>query len=227
MSIRDLKWMTWTLLSLSLLAGQPKWSLSVGSGYYRPVLIGLDKDSNDVLPNTGTFNKNILLNWGVQYQFYPNARLGLNNFYSFHSGKINDSDYSRLIRYRLLSLETFFFLRKRLELNFTLAPMWNKASISLKSSAANADWDILLGSYNNDSKTLDIQGKMVKRWFGFSSMIGFKYYLYSWMSVESKIGFMRNFYKSKNWKINGEKITGPEMNIDKLPIFHLNFVFGW
>lgn len=224
---RDLKWMVWIIMSLSLVFAQPKWSVSLGSGYYNPSLIGLDADTNTVLPNASTFNKNILLNWGFQYQFYPNARLGLSTFYSFHSGGIEKSDFSRLIRYRLLSLETFFFLRKRMELNFSLAPMWNKATISLKSSGSSDDWNLLLASYGIESKDLNSQGKMVKRWFGFTSMIGFKYYLYSWLSIDTKIGFMRNFYKAENWKVDGKKEKGPEMNIDKLPVYHLNFVFGW
>ena len=58
-------------------------------------------------------------------------------------------------------------------------------------------------------------------------MIGFRYYLYPWFAVDGKAGFLQNSYKEKNWKLEGEKIDGPTMNIKKLPVFKLHFIFAW
>ncbi len=215
------------LLFTGVVAGQPKWSGFIGGGFYRPNLIGLDSDSNSVIPSTGAFSENILLNWGVQYQFYPNARIGLSNLHSVHSGQVGSSDFLRIISYRMLTLETYFFIRKRMELNFTLAPMWNKATVSLSASSDSEDWTSLLDSYGNGSISIISEGDMYRRWFGFGSLLGFKFYIFTWLAVDTKMGFIQNFYNENKWKLGKEKVTGPTMNIGKLPVFNVNFVFGW
>lgn len=214
-------------LLLSVLSAQPRLSGYGGIGLYSPSLVGLDSDSNSVIPNTGSGAKNLLLDWGFQYQFYPNARIGLSMFYSLHSGKIGSSDYFRVLSYRMLTLETFFFLRKRMELNFTLAPMWNKGRISLTASTSTDDWDNLLASYGNGTVSVSSGGSMVKRWFGLGSTIGFRYYIFTWLAVDGKIGFFQNYYSKKNWKLGKKKITGPELRINKLPVYTLHMVIGW
>ncbi len=215
------------LILFSLGYGQPKWNGYIGGGFYNPSLVGLDSDSNSVIPSSTTFNKNILLNWGFQYQFYPNARIGIMQFHSFHSGELGSSTFSRTLTYRMFPIETFFYLRKRIELNFTLAPMWNKGTIKLTAPSSNTDWDNILDSYGNASVSYDTESSMVKRWFGFSSTIGIKYYLFTWMAVDAKMGFIQNFYSEKNWKFAGKKVTGPKMDIKVLPVFNLHLVFGW
>lgn len=216
-----------TGLFFSLSVAQPRISGHAGLGFYSPSLVGLDSDSNSVIPKTGTLARNLLLDWGFDYQFYPNARIGLSLFHSFHSGKIGNSDYFRVLSYRMITLETFFFLRKRMELNFTLAPMWNKGKITLTATAPTDDWDALLNSYGNGSVPVNAGGAMVKRWFGLGSTIGFRYYIFSWFSVDGKVGFFQNYYSKKNWKLGKKKVTGPELKIKKLPVYTVHLVVGW
>ena len=113
-------------LLISLGLSQPKLNIQLGGGFYSPSLIGLDPDSNNVLPKASFLSKNLLLNWGIRYQIYPNMRVGYTQSHSLHSGKIGSSKYWRNIAFRSLSFETFYYLREKMELNFTLAPMINK-----------------------------------------------------------------------------------------------------
>ena len=52
-------------ISFSLLIGlgfsQPKLNIQLGGGFYSPSLIGLDPDSNNVLPKASFLSKNLLL----------------------------------------------------------------------------------------------------------------------------------------------------------------------
>jgi len=181
---------------------QPKWSFHLGGGFYSPSLGFLDPDSNSVIPSLSSFSKNILLDWGVKYQFYPNARVGYARSNSYHSGKVGDSGFLRTISYRMLTFETFYYPRKRMELNFMLAPMYNKGTVKLTAESSSGDWDTLLGSYGNSSVKLSTDGEMTKRWFGLASMIGFRYYVFSWLAVDGKAGLfkIRIAKKSGNWK---------------------------
>jgi len=206
---------------------QPKWSFHLGGGFYSPSLGFLDPDSNSVIPSLSSFSKNILLDWGVKYQFYPNARVGYARSNSYHSGKVGDSGFLRTISYRMLTFETFYYPRKRMELNFMLAPMYNKGTVKLTAESSSGDWDTLLGSYGNSSVKLSTDGEMTKRWFGLASMIGFRYYVFSWLAVDGKAGFIQNSYSEKKWKLEKEKIDGPTMDIKKLPVFNIHLVLGW
>ena len=218
----------WSVLTISTGMAQPKWTFHIGSGFYQPSLGYLDPDSNSVIPSLSAFGKNILIDWGVKYQFYPNARVGYSRSNSYHTGKIGDSDYLRTISYRMLTFETFFYPREKIELNFMMAPMYNKGIIKLTAQSSSADWDTILNSYGNSgAATLTTGGEMIKRWFGLTSMIGFRYYMFPWFAIDGKAGFIRNAYSEKNWKLEKEKVAGPTMNIEKLPVFNIHFVFGW
>ena len=224
------KFILLNFIFLATIFAQPKISFHLGTGFYSPSLVKLDPDTNKVIPSLGAFGKNILLDWGIKYQFYPNTRIGYSRSNSYHSGKIGQSDYLRIISYRMLTFETFYFPRKRMELNFMLAPMYNKGIIKLSSSGASSDWSTMLISYKNDndpSIKTSTESEMTKRWFGLASMVGFRYYVYPWFAVDGKVGFLQNSYKEKNWKLEDEKIVGPKMNIKKLPVFKLHFIFGW
>ncbi|MBT3762339.1 MAG: hypothetical protein HOA15_05970 [Candidatus Marinimicrobia bacterium] len=214
---------------ISCISAQPKLSFYLGGGFYNPGLVGLDPDSNDVIPSMNLFNRNILMDWGVKYQFYPNARIGYSQSHSFHTGTIGESNFSRSLTYRVLSIETFFFPREKLELNFTLAPMLNKGTIELTASATSKDWDDFLKNLDKDNEnvSLVIGGIMSKNWFGFSSMVGARYYLTAAMSIEGRLGYYKNFYNSKNWELEKSKVLGPKMAIDKMPVFQLFYVFGF
>ena len=215
------------IIVFSTISAQPKLSFHLGGGYYSPSLGYLDTDSNKIIPSLNTFGKKILVDWGIKYQFYPNLRLGYSRSNSYHSGKLGDSDYLRTLSYRMMSIETFYYPRKRMELNFMLAPMYNKGIIKLTAKATSTDWNTILGSYGNNNVNLSTEGEMTKRWFGLASMIGFRYYIYQWFAIDGKAGFIQNAYSEKKWKLQKEKVVGPTMNIKKLPVFKVHFIFGW
>ena len=209
-----------------VLLSQPKLNIQLGGGYYNPKLIGLDPDSNNVIPSGSLLSNNLLLNWGVRYQIYHNMRLGYTQSHSLHFGKIGSSKYSRNIAFRSISFETFYYVREKMELNFTLAPMINMGRISIIDEKASADMDTLLSSYNNSSVNLSTGGTMKKTWLGFASHIGLRYYFSSLLSVEGKIGYYNSSYSENNWKLEGEKVTGPKMKIKELPIIQFNLIIG-
>lgn len=209
-----------------VLLSQPKLNIQLGGGYYNPKLIGLDPDSNNVIPSGSLLSNNLLLNWGVRYQIYHNMRLGYTQSHSLHFGKIGSSKYSRNIAFRSISFETFYYVREKMELNFTLAPMINKGKISIIDEKSSADMDTLLSSYNNSSVNLSTGGTMKKTWLGFASHIGLRYYFSSLLSVEGKIGYYNSSYSENNWKLEGEKVTGPKMKINELPIIQFNLIIG-
>jgi hypothetical protein len=153
-------------------------------------------------------------------------RLGYTQSHSLHFGKIGSSKYSRNIAFRSISFETFYYVREKMELNFTLAPMINKGRISIIDEKASADMDTLLSSYNNSSVNLSTGGTMKKTWLGFASHIGLRYYFSSLLSVEGKIGYYNSSYSENNWKLEGEKVIGPKMKIKELPIIQFNLIIG-
>lgn len=153
-------------------------------------------------------------------------RLGYTQSHSLHFGKIGSSNYNRNIAFRSISFETFYYVREKMELNFTLAPMINKGKISIIDEKSSADMDTLLSSYNNSSVNLSTGGTMKKTWLGFASHIGLRYYFSSLLSVEGKIGYYNSSYSENNWKLEGEKVTGPKMKINELPIIQFNLIIG-
>ena len=207
---------------------QPKLNIQLGSGFYSPNLVGLDSDSNSTSPPSNFFSNNLLLNWGIRYQIYPNIRAGYTQSHSIHIGdKIGSSNYFRNIAYRSFSFETFYYAKERIEINFTLAPMLNKGSISLTSESDVQDMNNLLSSYK-DGSTIKLKsgGTMTKTWLGFASHIGVRYYFSNLTSIEAKAGYYLSSYKETDWKIEGKKVIGPKMEIGKLPVLQLNAVFG-
>ena len=217
----------WLILLSASLFAQPKLSFHLGGGFYSPRLGMLDPDSNNVIPSLSAFSKNMLIDWGFKYQFYPNARVGYARSNSYHSGKVGASGFLRTISYRMLTFETFYYPRKQMELNFMLAPMYNKGTVKLTAESTSGDWNTLLGSYGNSSVKLSTDAEMTKRWFGLASMIGFRYYIFSWLAVDGKAGFIQNSYSEKKWRLEKEKIDGPTMDIKKLPVFNIHLVLGW
>lgn len=200
---------------------QPKYNFLVGLGYYNPKI-----ETSSPIPNLGFVGKNLLLNWGVRYEIYPNVRIGYTQSHSLHLGSIGSSNYLRNLSYRSISFETFYYIKEKMELNFTLAPMINKGSITITAKAPTDDWDSLLTSYGNSSVRLKTGSSMTKRWLGFSSHIGYRYYFSRLLSVEGKLGYYMSSYSEKNWKLEGEKVTGPPMKLGRLPVFQVNLVIG-
>jgi hypothetical protein len=200
---------------------QPKYNFLVGLGYYNPKI-----ETSSPIPNLGFVGKNLLLNWGARYEIYPNVRIGYTQSHSLHLGSIGSSNYLRNLSYRSISFETFYYIKEKMELNFTLAPMINKGSITITAKAPTDDWDSLLTSYGNSSVRLKTGSSMTKRWLGFSSHVGYRYYFSRLLSVEGKIGYYMSSYSEKNWKLEGEKVTGPPMKLGRLPVFQVNLVIG-
>ena len=200
---------------------QPKYNFLVGLGYYNPKI-----ETSSPIPNLGFVGKNLLLNWGVRYEIYPNVRIGYTQSHSLHLGSIGSSNYLRNLSYRSISFETFYYVKEKMELNFTLAPMINKGSITITAKAPTDDWDSLLTSYGNSSVRLKTGSSMTKRWLGFSSHVGYRYYFSRLLSVEGKLGYYMSSYSEKNWKLEGEKVTGPPMKLGRLPVFQVNLVIG-
>ena len=67
---------------------------------------------------------------------------------------------------------------------------------------------------------------MITDWLGYSSMLGFRYYLSSRIGIDVKGGFMNTSYDKDNWRIQRQKATGPKMKVDDLPIFSLKVIYG-
>ena len=216
---------------------QPKLSFDLGLGIYQPTLSGYDE--NNIFPSKNTLNRNLLLNWGVYYEFFYNARIGLSTFTSIDSedsknfilGNQSAADFNRRITYRFLPIETFFRLKPRIELNFTLMPICGRSMISLTTNPPQQleDWKSFLTLFNEDEiglSEMKASDNMVANWFGYGSMLGFRYYLTSRMAIDFKSGFMNNSYDEKEWYLRNKKVTGPKMKIDGLPLFSLKILYG-
>ena len=89
---------------------QPKLSVDLGLGLYQPILEGFDE--NDAFPSKNVFNRNLLLNYGIYYEFFSNARIGYNNLSSFETGQVKfvnfDGAFTRNINYRIFALRNIF-----------------------------------------------------------------------------------------------------------------------
>ena len=226
----------YVLLFSSLLNAQPKLSVDFGMGFYEPSLTGFDDNESVQFPTKTIVNRNLLLNWGIYYEFFNNARIGYNSFTSFEIGKnvllINsEAAYSRSIKYRMFPIETYFRWRPKIELNFTLSPIWGRGRIEIDTTPGDKeeDWDYVITSFGGDSTQLNDMGAtdaMLNDWLGYSSMLGLRYYISSRVAIDIKGGFMNNFYNKKSWRVQRQKVNGPEMKIDDLPIFSLKFIYG-
>ena len=213
---------------------QPKISVGLVLGLYEPTLSGFD-DNTDVPFPTGTmFNRNFLFNWAVYYEFFNNARLGYNSYSSFETGKLSlinsKAVYRRTIIYRMFPLETYFRWKPRIELNFTLTPIWGRGRIFVDTTPGDKseDWNQLINSFGDSDPVsgLGATDAMIKDWIGFSGMIGIRYYLSTRIGLDMKMGFMDNSYKNEKWRLQKKEVTGPKMKIDELPIFSFKVFYG-
>ena len=123
----------------------------------------------------------------------------------------------------MLPVETFFRWKPRIELNFTLAPVWGRAEMIMdtKPSDKYEDWNELLNSFGDSNPLTEMAGtdQMVNNWLGYSGQIGIRYYLSSRLGIDFKFGFMNNKYKNDNWRVQRNKVIGPKIDIKKLPVF--------
>ena len=227
-------------LSLFLFLGsfslaQPKISVGLGLGLYEPTLSGFDENIDVRFPTGTMLNRNFLLNWAVYYEFFSNARLGYNSYSSFEAGKLDlinsTAVYRRTIIYRMFPLETYFRWKPRIELNFTLTPIWGRGRIYVDTTPGDKseDWNQLINSFGVSKPVSDLGATdaMIKDWIGFSGMIGIRYYLSTRIGLDMKMGFMDNSYKNDKWRLQKKKVTGPIMKIDELPIFSFKVFYGF
>ena len=91
------------------------------------------------------------------------------------------------------------------------------------------DWNYFITSFGGSANPVSDMGAtdaMVSDWIGYSSLLGFRYYINSRLGVDVKAGFMNNQYKASEWRIQRQKVTGPELKIDDLPIFSIKLIYG-
>ncbi|MBT3216692.1 MAG: hypothetical protein HN647_08025 [Candidatus Marinimicrobia bacterium] len=213
------------IIMVGILSAQPKISAHLEMGLYSPELTGFKNSS--LFPTPTSVTENILIGYGVSYQFYPNVRVGYASHNSFEIGNINTFPFTRTLTYREFSIESFYRPWKRIEFNFTLSPMYNSGTISMTTDATDQEWDNLLSDFGNPSSIVSRSDQMTTTWFGFTSSIGLRYHLFTWMSLESKIGFMENYYDETKWTFQGDTVTGPVLNLSNVPMITMRIIFGW
>jgi hypothetical protein len=222
------------LFTGSFSLAQPKISVGLGLGLYEPTLSGFDENIDVPFPKETMLNRNFLLNWAVYYEFFSNARLGYNSYSSFEVGKLDlinsKAVFRRTIIYRMFPLETYFRWKPRIELNFTLTPIWGRGRISVDTTPGDKseDWNQLINSFGDSKPVSDLGATdaMINDWIGFSGMIGIRYYLSTRIGLDMKMGFMDNSYKNEKWRLQKKKVTGPKMKIDELPLFSFKVFYG-
>ena len=214
---------------------QPKISVGLGLGLYEPTLSGFDENPDIPFPTGNMLNRNFLLNWAIYYEFFSNARLGYNSYSSFEVGQLelinSKAVYRRTIIYRMFPLETYFRWKPRIELNFTLTPIWGRGRIFVDTTPGDKseDWNQLINSFGDSKPVSDLGATdaMTNDWIGFSGMIGIRYYLSTRIGLDMKMGFMDNSYKNEKWRLQKKEVTGPKMKIDEMPIFSFKVFYGF
>ena len=214
---------------------QPKISVGLGLGLYEPTLSGFDENPDIPFPTGNMLNRNFLLNWAIYYEFFSNARLGYNSYSSFEVGQLelinSKAVYRRTIIYRMFPLETYFRWKPRIELNFTLTPIWGRGRIFVDTTPGDKseDWNQLINSFGDSKPVSDLGATdaMTNDWIGFSGMIGIRYYLSTRIGLDMKMGFMDNSYKNEKWRLQKKEVTGPKMKIDELPLFSFKVFYGF
>ena len=223
------------LFTGSFSLAQPKISVGLGLGLYEPTLSGFDENIDVPFPKETMLNRNFLLNWAVYYEFFSNARLGYNSYSSFEVGKLDlinsKAVFRRTIIYRMFPLETYFRWKPKIELNFTLTPIWGRGRIFVDTTPGDKseDWNQLINSFGDSKPVSDLGATdaMINDWIGFSGMIGIRYYLSTRIGLDMKMGFMDNSYKNEKWRLQKKKVTGPKMKIDELPLFSFKVFYGF
>ena len=143
----------------------------------------------------------------------------------------SEAVFRRSLTYRIFPIETFFRWKPKIELNFTLAPIWGRARIEMDTTPGDKtdDWNYFITSFGGSANPVSDMGAtdaMISDWIGYSSLLGFRYYINTRLGVDVKAGFMNNQYKASEWRIQRQKVTGHELKIDDLPIFSIKVIYG-
>ena len=231
------------LLFMVSLYSQPKISIDLGTGFYEPTMKGFDSNELVSFPTGNILTRNLLINFSVYYEFFHNARVGYNVLKSIDIGRLEGFATSkpvfyRTINYRMIPLETFFRIKPKVELNFTLTPIWGRSRLILETKPSSSDgsgvntitddWNELLNSYGDEDPLSQVasENTMVTDWLGYSGMLGYRYYIRPWIGIDVKMGFLNNNYKKNKWRFQGKTVKGPEMKIDEIPIFTFKVVYA-
>ena len=231
------------LLFMVSLYSQPKISIDFGTGFYEPTMKGFDSNELVSFPTGNILTRNLLINFSVYYEFFHNARVGYNVLKSIDIGRLEGFATSkpvfyRTINYRMIPLETFFRIKPKVELNFTLTPIWGRSRLILETKPSSSDgggvntitddWNELLNSFGDEDPLSQVasENTMVTDWLGYSGMLGYRYYIRPWIGIDIKMGFLNNNYKKNKWRFQGKTVKGPEMKIDEIPIFTFKVVYA-
>lgn len=231
------------LLFMVSLYSQPKISIDLGTGFYEPTMKGFDSNELVSFPTGNILTRNLLINFSVYYEFFHNARVGYNVLKSIDIGRLEGFATSkpvfyRTINYRMIPLETFFRIKPKVELNFTLTPIWGRSRLILETKPSSTDgsgvntitddWNELLNSFGDEDPLSQVasENTMVTDWLGYSGMLGYRYYIRPWIGIDVKMGFLNNNYNKNKWRFQGKTVKGPEMKIDEIPIFTFKVVYA-
>ena len=191
------------LLFMVSLYSQPKISIDLGTGFYEPTMKGFDSNELVSFPTGNILTRNLLINFSVYYEFFHNARVGYNVLKSIDIGRLEGFATSkpvfyRTINYRMIPLGTFFRIKPKVELNFTLTPIWGRSRLILETKPSSSDgsgvntitddWNELLNSFGDEDPLSQVasENTMVTDWLGYSGMLGYRYYIrpLTWQLVQ-------------------------------------------
>jgi len=90
----------------------------------------------------------------------------------------SEAIFRRSINYRLFPIETFFRWKPKIELNFTLAPIWGRGRIELDTTPGDKteDWNFFLNSFGGSEdpvKDMGATDAMKSDWYGYTGMLAF------------------------------------------------------
>ena len=87
--------------------------------------------------------------------------------------------------------------------------------------------DSLMVEFNNSGIEVSSADEMTTTFFGITSSIGARYYIKPYLAIETKIGFIENYYLKEKWKFQDKDIKGPDIDMEDLPLFTFGLVYGW
>ncbi len=212
------------ILTSCLIPGKPGFETGFMFGWYEPELTGLDTSLESSASGSDALRKNVLMGYDISFGLFPSVRVGIAQGGSYYSGEDDTTSFNRKLIYRMIYVETYYRIMRRVELNFAMAPMWNRGVINLDTQNKEKVWDATVGDYKLQVKAPE---KMTVNFYGYSSTIGIRYYLLSWLAIDLKTGFMINNYNPGNWKNDGEKVTGPVLDMKQEPFYTLRLIFSW
>lgn len=173
-----------------------------------------------------SFTEKMMINFTTTCQVYFNTRLGFSQWMAFTSDSYNNADFKRSFSYRTFYLETFYFPWKRVELNFMIGPLINTGTISLTTAQSTEVWGDLLSEFENENIDITHTDEMTTTFFGLTSAVGIRYYLKPLLGVEFQIGFIENSYDKKDWSFQDKTVTGPDIDVDEMPLYSVGLVYG-